>query len=160
MQHVLQMEKQVPLSKVMLYQSVGFLAIIGLSWLDESIGLRALILGDHPYISDFREATFEMLLVLAVWFIVSASTRRMLSHVKYLEGFMRICSWCHHIHFKGGWISFEEFLQQSFDTPTTHGICPHCLAREKAALEKARAAKAAAAAAQQTETPAQTVQVG
>ena len=149
------MDTKIPLSKVMLYQSAGFLAIIALSWLDESVDLRSLIFGHHPYIADYREATLEMLFVLGVWFVVGGYTRRLLNHVNYLEGFMRICSWCHNIHFKGKWISFEDFLQQGFDTPTTHGICPHCLAREKAALEKAKKARAATAARPQTEPPPQ-----
>jgi len=132
------MERKEPHSKVILYQGVGFLAIIGLSWFVELTDLRSLVLGNHPYISDFRESTLEMLLVLAVWFIVASSTRRMLNHIHHLEGFTRICSWCHHIDFRGHWVPLEEFLQRGLDTPTTHGICPICLARQKAAIEKAR----------------------
>ena len=90
------------------------------------------------YLSDFRESALEMLVVLAVWFLVAASTRRILAHARNLEGFMRVCAWCHHIDFKGEWIKMEDFLQRGFDTPTTHGICPHCLAEQKAAIEKAK----------------------
>jgi hypothetical protein len=140
------MQVKVPLSKVLFYQSVGFLAIITICWLIELIGLRKLVLGDHPYISDFRESTLEMLIVLAVWFLVAASTRRMLAHTRHLEGFMRICAWCHHIDYKGDWIRLEDFLERGFDTPTTHGICPQCLAEQQAAYRKAKAARAAVAA--------------
>jgi len=65
---------------------------------------------------------------------------------------MRVCAWCHHIHYKGDWISMAEFLRQGFDTPTTHGICPQCLAEQKAAV-----ARAAAATQQPAEKPAQTL---
>ena len=68
------MKNKIDSSKMLLYQGIGFLAIIGISWLDESLNLRTLVLGDHPYISDFRESTFEMLFVLAVWLIVCGST--------------------------------------------------------------------------------------
>jgi len=131
-----------PLSKVTQYQSLGFLAIMALIWLDELVALPSLIFGHTSLITDFRESTLKLLLVLAVWLLVACSTRRILAHVRYLEGFMRICAWCHHIDFKGEWISMEDFLRKGFDTPTTHGICPGCLAKEKAALAQAREAAA------------------
>jgi hypothetical protein len=34
----------------------------------------------------------------------------------------------------------EEFMQQGFDTPTTHGICKECLSREKEAYERSKKA--------------------
>ncbi len=128
------MQTKFPLSKVMLYQGVGFLAVIALSWFVELTGLRGLVLGGHPYISDFRESALEMLLVLGVWLLVATSTRRILTHARYLEGFMRVCSWCHHIDYKDEWIPLEEFLRKGFDTPTTHSICPKCLEQQMAAI--------------------------
>ena len=144
------MEKQVPLSKVMLYQSAGFLAIIALTWLDELIALPSLIFGESSLILNFRASALKMLLVLTVWFLVATATRRILAHVRYLEGFMRICAWCHYIDFKGRWVSMEDFLQQGFDTPTTHGICPICLAKQRAAVLKAKQERAATATASES----------
>ena len=129
----------------MLYQSAGFMALIALTFLDELLALPSLIFGEQSVIADFRESSLKMLLILAVWFLVAGSTRRILAHVRHLEGFMRICAWCHHIDFKGRWISMEDFLQQGFDTPTTHGICPICLAKQQAAINKAKQERAAAA---------------
>jgi hypothetical protein len=150
------MEKSSPISKVMLYQSVGFIALISLTFLDELLALPSLIFGAHSFISDFRETSLKMLLILTVWFVVAGSTRRILARVRYLERFMRICAWCHHIDFKGQWVSLEDFLQAGFDTPTTHGICPICLAKQQAAILKAKQERAAAAAAASPEpkTPA------
>ena len=144
------MKTEVTLSKVLLYQSAGFLALIALCWFNEFTGLHTFVLGNHPYISDFKESTIEMLLVLTVWFLVAKSTRRILARARQLEAFMRICAWCHHIDFKGEWIRLEDFLQRGFDTPTTHGICPRCLAQQKAAYLKAKLAQAPAATNPQT----------
>jgi len=135
------MDKQSKLAKVALYQNVGFLVVISLGFLDELVRLSSLVFGGQSFSWEFRRATLGMLLVLAVWFLVSTSTRRVLDRIRYLEQFMRVCAWCHHIDYKGNWISFEEFLKQGFDTPTTHGICPKCLAEQKAALQRAREAK-------------------
>ena len=136
------MDEKSPLAKVLSRQSLGFIVIIALTWLDELIALPSLIFGDQSFLFDFRESALKMLLVLAVWFLLIGSTRRALSHARYLEGFMRVCAWCRHIDFKGKWISMEDFLQQGFDTPTTHGICPTCLAKNQAAIRRARAATA------------------
>jgi hypothetical protein len=135
------MEKKDQLRRILIYESLGFLAIITLSWLDELFSLTSLLLHGNPYIPNFHESAVEMLLILAVWLLVGGSTRRLLERVRYLEAFLRVCAWCHRIHFKGRWMPMEEFFQQGFDTPTTHGICPHCLARNKAALERARQAR-------------------
>lgn len=134
------MEKSSKLSKVIMYQNLGFLVIIALGFLDELVRLSSLLFRETPFVWEFRKSTLGMLLVLGVWFLVSASTRRILDRLRYLEQFMRVCAWCHHIDHKGRWMSMEEFLRQGFDTPTTHGICPKCLAQQKAAIEKAKQA--------------------
>src|SRR5712664_339654 len=110
------------LTRVVLFQNLGFLAIIILCFLDELIQLPTLIFSDHPFVFIFRKSTLDMLLVLAVWFLVSTSTRRIMEHVRYLEKFMRVCSWCRRINYQDEWMPLEEFMRQGFDTPTTHGI--------------------------------------
>jgi hypothetical protein len=124
--------------KILLYQSVGFLTIIFLSWLDDLVGLSSLVFGDHRQNSTFHTSTLEMLFILAVWLLVATSTRRVLERIKYLEGFMKVCAWCRRIDYKGRWMPLEEFLEQGFDTPTSHGICEECLAMQKAAVERAK----------------------
>lgn len=139
------MEKGNKLSKVILYQNLGFLTVIALGFLDEMTRLSSIVFGDAARTWEFRRSTMGMLLVLGVWFLVSMSTRRILNRLDYLEKFIRVCAWCHHINFKNQWISMEEFLRQGFDTPTTHGICPTCLAQQKAAIARAKEKREAAA---------------
>jgi len=131
-------QNQVPISRVLRVQSLGFLVIIAVSLLNEFLDLRSLILENHPYISEFGGSALEMLIVLVVWLLVVGATRRVLQRVHYLEGFPRVCAWCHHICFKSRWVRFEEFLNREFDTPTTHGICPSCAQKQKAAILEAR----------------------
>lgn len=126
------------LTKIVLYQHLGFLLVIVLCFLDELLKLPALIFSDHPFAFMLRRPTLEMLLVLTVWLLVSASTRRMLMRVRHLESFMRVCSWCRRIDYKGEWMPLEEFMRQGFDTPTTHGICRDCLRQQQAAIQRAK----------------------
>jgi hypothetical protein len=141
------MKKNSQLTKIVLCQNLGFLAIIVLCYLNELIKLPSLIFSDHPFAFVYRRTTVEMLLFLAVWFLVSLSTRRLLKRVRQLEDFMRVCAWCRRIDCKGEWMRLEEFMQQGFDTPTTHGICPECLETQRAAIEKAKLARKNAATA-------------
>jgi len=135
------MGKNPSLAKIVLYQNLGFLAIIMLCYLDELLKLPSLVFSDHPFAFVYRRPTLEMLLFLAVWLLVSSSTRRLLKRLRQLEGFMRVCAWCRRIDYKGEWVRLEDFMQQGFDTPTTHGICPECLKRQKEAYERSQSAR-------------------
>jgi hypothetical protein len=139
------MKNNSQLTRIVLYQNLGFLGIMAISYLDELIQLPTLIFSDHPFAFMYRRSTLDMLLVLAVWFLVSTSTRRILERIRYLEKFMRVCAWCRRIHFKGEWMRLEEFMRQGFDTPTTHGICKECLGQQQAVIEKAKQARKTAA---------------
>ncbi len=135
------MVKNSQLARIVVYQNIGFLAVIVLCFLDELLQLPSLIFSGHPFVVLYRRPTLEMLLFLAVWLLVNNSTRRLLKQVRQLEDFLRVCSWCRRIDYKGEWMPLEEFMEQGFDTPTTHGICPNCLRQKKEAIEKERRAR-------------------
>jgi hypothetical protein len=132
------MKKNTQLTRIVLYQNLGFLGIMIICYLDELLKLPSLIFSGHPFAFMYRRSTLEILLVLAVWFLVSVSTRRILERIRYLEKFMRVCAWCRRINYQGEWMPLEKFMQQGFDTPTTHGICTECLHQQHAAIEKAK----------------------
>ncbi len=140
------MKKNSQITRIVLYQNIGFLAIIVICYLDELLKLPSFIFSDHPFAFMFQRPALDILLVFAVWFLVSMSTRRILERVQYLEKFMRLCAWCRQINFKGDWMPLEEFMKQGFDTPTTHGICPKCLEQQQEAVAKMKARRKAAAA--------------
>jgi hypothetical protein len=128
------MKKTSRLTKILSYQSFGFLAIIALCWLNSLLGLPSLILEERWGVTDFKSPLLQMLLILAVWLLVSASTRRNLERLNYLEQFLHVCAWCHRIDAKSEWISMERFLEKGLCTTTSHGICPECLEKNAAAL--------------------------
>lgn len=135
------MEKKSHLTRIILYQNLGFLTIIVCCYLDTLLKLPSLIFSDHPFAFVYRRPTLEALLFLAVWLLVNNSTRRLLKRVRRLEDFMRVCAWCRRIDYKGEWMRLEDFMEQGFDTPTTHGICPECLNRQKEAIQRAKSTR-------------------
>jgi hypothetical protein len=139
------MKKNSQLTRIVLHQNLGFLAILAICYLDDLLKLPAGIFSEHPLAFIFSRSMLDIVLVMAVWFLVSRSTRRILDRVSYLEKFMRVCAWCRRIYFKGQWMPLEEFMRQSFDTPTTHGICKECFRQQKAAVDRARQSRKNAA---------------
>ena len=135
------MKMNLPLTRIIIYQNLGFLGIIALCYLDDLLKLPSLIFSDHPFVILHRRTTLEMLLVLGVWFVVTASTRRILNRIRYLEEFMRVCAWCRRINYHGEWMRLEEFMRQGFDTPTTHGICTECFSKQKEVVARAKLAR-------------------
>jgi hypothetical protein len=129
-----------------LYQNLGFLAVILICFLDELLKLPSLIFSEHPFAFVYRRPMLEMLLFMAIWLLVSKSTCRLLERVRQLESFLLVCAWCRRIDYKGKWMKLEEFMEQGFDTPTTHGICPECLRQSKEALERSKIARKTAPA--------------
>lgn len=125
-------------TKVVLYQNLGFLGIAGLCILDALVELPMWVNTGHSHVFIFGRLGLELILTLVVWLLVSTSTRRILEHLHYLEKFLRVCAWCRRINYQNEWMRLEEFMQQGFDTPTTHGICPDCLNQQRAAAAKAR----------------------
>lgn len=114
-----------PASRVLLYEVLGFTVIITLSWLNELLGLAALLIGgDHQ--RNWREAAFETLVILVVAVPTVLLTRRVVARLHYLEGFLRICSWCRRVESDGSWVIVEDFFTKQLDTKSTHGICPTC----------------------------------
>src|ERR1017187_8468451 len=139
------MKKNSQLTRIVLYQNLGFLGILAICYLDDLLKLPAGVFSEHPFAFVFSRSMLDILLVLAVWFLVSSSTRRILDRIRYLEKFMRVCAWCRRINFKGEWMPLEEFMRQGFDTPTTHGICTECRNQQEAAIETAKQARKDAA---------------
>ena len=126
-------------SKILWYEVIGFLMIIALSWANELTNLPHFIGGVH-YVPNWRESALETLIVLLVATPVMILTRRLVSRLHYLEGFLRVCAWCKNLEHNGEWISLEEFFERKFQTETTHGMCLVCLVEMKAKMKTPYAA--------------------
>jgi hypothetical protein len=133
------MSAQTHVSRILLYEVIGFLMIIALSWINELTNLPRLVGGVH-YVSNWRESALESLIVSLAAIPVMILTKRLVSRLYHLEGFLRVCAWCKKLAHNGEWIPLEEFFERKFETETSHGMCPACLAEEKAKIMRARAA--------------------
>lgn len=119
------MSRHSHVSRILWYEAIGFLVIIALSWINELSDLPHLV-GARQYLPNWRESALETLIVLLVAIPVMMLTRRLVSRLYYLEGFLRVCAWCKKLEHRGEWVPLEDFFARRFETQTTHGICIAC----------------------------------
>ena len=113
-------------SRILWYQSLGFLVIIALSWLDELISLPRRLFGGLPTAPDWHEAALETALTLAVWLAVFLVTRKLLRRLYYVERLVRICPSCRRVGNGDEWMPMEEYFARGFDQRTSHALCLDC----------------------------------
>jgi hypothetical protein len=126
-------------SRILWYEVIGFLAIILLSGINELTDLPRFT-GRVQYVPNWRESALETLIVLLVATPVMILTKRLVSRLHHLEGFLRVCAWCKKLEHNGEWIPLEEFFERKFQTETSHGMCLACMDEMKAKMQKPRAA--------------------
>jgi hypothetical protein len=133
------MSTHTQVSRVLWFEGIGFLSIVVLSWINELTNLPYL-LGGVQDIPDWRECALETFIVLLVAIPLMIFTKRSVSRLYYLEGFLRVCAWCKKLGHDGEWIPLEEFFERKFETETSHGICSACMDEMKAKTKGRRVA--------------------
>ena len=123
-------------SQILKVEIIGFLVIIGLSWTNELLGLSGLIFGSGHRVN-WPESLLETAIITLVAIPVILLTRRLVRHLHYLDAFLRVCSWCRKLNAGSDWVPVEEFLARQFDSETTHGVCPSCLAEQRKKVARA-----------------------
>jgi len=119
--------------KRILWYEIGAFSVIILSvWMGSLIPL----LQGRRTAMEWEDPLLETATVLLVAFPTVLLSRRLLSHLHYLEGFLRVCAWCHKVRIGDDWVPFEEFMKRRLSTQTSHGICENCNQTFRAEAEK------------------------
>jgi phosphoserine phosphatase RsbU/P len=59
------------------------------------------------------------------------------AQIKQLQGLLPICSYCKRIRDDSNyWVQVEQYMTAHADVRFTHGICPECLADQRAKIKK------------------------
>ncbi len=96
------------------------------SWVAELTDLPHVLLGGEPHADDWRVAALHTWFLLVVWAVCFLLMKRLVAHLLYLEGFLRVCSWCRKVGYKDKWLPLEAYLSEGLRVRTTHGMCPEC----------------------------------
>lgn len=113
--------------RLIAFELSAFLFFIALIWASELIDIPFLLLGAEATPVNWRESLFETLVILPLALAIIYCTRKVFSRMKYLEGFLPVCSNCKKIcDEQGNWQQMESYIQNRSAVRFSHGICPHC----------------------------------
>ena len=113
-------------SRIIWYEIIAFATIIVIAWVNELSGFEGLIFEKTYGLVNWRGPIIETGIVILVGTPAILLSWRLSRRLHYLEGFLRVCAWCHKVGQGDDWISTEEFMKKTLNTETTHGICPSC----------------------------------
>jgi hypothetical protein len=121
--------------RVIAYELIGFALVIGMLWVNEITDLPHRLFGTVATPVNWRESLLETVLALPVCFLAIWLSRRLLLHIKYLEGFLIFCAGCKRVRSEGKWIPIDAFMHDHSEVHITHGLCPDCLDKSCSAAE-------------------------
>jgi hypothetical protein len=128
------MVKRVHPRRILVYEAIGFAAILALVWINEFLVFSEYIFRPHTDHPEIWESLLDTAAILAIAAVMIRMTQRVLSRLFYLERFLRVCAWCRKIQQEDRWITLEDYLSSGFATRTSHGMCPECAEKAKREL--------------------------
>jgi hypothetical protein len=113
---------QANLSKINLRKGIfglnclGFLLAILTCWVTEYF--------DPPF--SYMQVTIESMVLILLGCITLYLYFRLIQRIKYLEGFLVICTNCKNAMIDEGWVSIDHIITDNFEVPLSYSLCPHC----------------------------------
>ncbi|PKL37565.1 MAG: hypothetical protein CVV44_14550 [Spirochaetae bacterium HGW-Spirochaetae-1] len=132
------MTKKAITKRILLYELFGFTLIVVFLWLSETADLPHTFFGAPATPVNIVESAYESGMVLAMAIFVLSFTWRQLSHVKYLEGFLPVCSFCKKIRVQDSWIPIDEFIQNNTAAEISHSLCDDCMKAQYNITQKSK----------------------
>jgi hypothetical protein len=112
--------------KALLWQSLGFLIVVVLTWSDAIFDLAHAILGLPHRAEDINRTAITTVVILLLWMFSAYKIYVVVSRLSYLESFLHVCAWCRKIEYNDQWLSVEAHFAQKTGGKVSHGICPEC----------------------------------
>jgi hypothetical protein len=112
--------------KALLWQSLGFLIVVVLTWSDALFDLAHVLLGFQNRAVDLNRTVMVTIVILLLWMFSAYKVYLVVSRLSYLESFLHVCAWCRKIEYKNQWLSLEAHFTEKTGRTASHGICPEC----------------------------------
>jgi hypothetical protein len=112
--------------KALLWQSLGFLIVLVLTWSDAMFDLAHVILGLPHRDVDINRTAITTVVIVFLWMLSGYKIYQVVSRLSYLESFLHVCAWCRKIEYNNQWLSLESHFTQKTGGKVSHGICPEC----------------------------------
>jgi hypothetical protein len=119
-------KQEVYWQKALLWQSLGFLIVLVLTWSDAIFDLAHIILGLPHRDVDVNRTAITSVVIVFLWMFSGYKIYLVVSRLSYLESFLHVCAWCRKIKHDDRWLSLEAHFTQKTGGKVSHGICPEC----------------------------------
>ena len=113
--------------RVVLLEAIGFGAVIAGGWLNELLDLPHWLAGAPATPVNWTESLMETAVVALLGAITCLWTWRAVARIRYLEGILRVCSYCKRICMDDRWVTADVYIAERTEAMCSHGICPDCL---------------------------------
>lgn len=113
-------------NRTLLSEIAGFLLIAVVIWCNELFDLPHRLFGAPVSPTRLWEATMESLVLLIVAIVVIRTTARLFRQLAEHAAHLTTCSACQRVQYRGEWMDFREYVEETADTRSTDGMCPVC----------------------------------
>lgn len=113
--------------RVLAYELVAFLTLVLFLWINELLDVPHHLFGVEPTPVNWVESLLESGFVIVLCAFVMTTSYRFFKQIKYLEGFLRICSHCKRIQIDDKWIPLDHFVSDNSAAMLSHGYCSECV---------------------------------
>lgn len=114
------------MARAISFQLIGYGILLFLITGDEIFDFPHNIFGTAPTPINWAETFIEgTYIVLLCAFTVYLSFH-FLKRIKFLEGFLPICSYCKKIRKENEWTSLEKYMSDHSEAFFSHSLCPDC----------------------------------
>ncbi|MFH1019437.1 MAG: hypothetical protein V1782_02330 [Pseudomonadota bacterium] len=108
------------------YQLIGYGILLFLITGDELFDFPHNIFGAPATPINWTETVIEGTYILLLCAFTIYLSLRYLKRIKFLEGFLPICSFCKKIRKGEEWTSLEKYMSDHSEALFSHGLCPEC----------------------------------
>lgn len=105
---------------------LGFTLVGLVIWGNELFDLPHHLFGAPASPTRIWEALMESVVLLVVAVGVIRTTTTLFRRLAESAADLPTCSTCQRVHYRGEWLEFREYLEETADTRATYGMCPVC----------------------------------
>jgi hypothetical protein len=118
--------KNILTTRVIIYQLIGYGILLFLIAGDEVFDFPHTVFGFQATPTNWVEALIESSYIIVLCLFSIYLSLRLLKEIKFLEGYLPICSFCKKIRDGKDWRSIEGYVSEHSEALFSHGLCPEC----------------------------------
>jgi len=114
------------MGRAILYQLIGYAILLFLISGDEIFDFPHTVFGGIATPINWTETFIEASYIVFLGAFTIYLTFHFLKRIKFLEGFLPICSYCKKVRKGDEWTSLEEYMSDHSEALLSHSLCPEC----------------------------------